>query len=101
MKEFKLKGLAIDKEVIVIFIVIFIVFLIGLTFFLGIWNISVPTILNQSNIQAECTKWQSSGDKPCSEGLDATKEGEPKYPALKEKYGVDLDMAREFCNCPD
>lgn len=96
-----MKGLAIDKETIVILVVILITFLIFLGFFLGIWNISLPTIINDSEIRGECGKWQSAGDKPCSEGLDATEGGEPKYPKLKEKFGSDIYKAREVCNCPD
>lgn len=92
MRKNKLKG-RIEFNTIVILVALLVVFVIVLSFFLGTWNISLPTILNQSDIQAECSKWQAE-DPPCGEGsLD-------KYSILKEKYGGDLDSARKFCNCP-
>jgi hypothetical protein len=82
---------------VVIFIALLVVFVVVLTLYLGIWNISLPPIINRGDIQAECAKWQVNN---CNEGLEATENGELKYPILNQTYGTNLDKAKEFCNCP-
>ena len=96
MKD-ELKG-RIELNTVVIIVVLFFAVVIFLSFFFGIWNITIPGIHSEQDIQSECAKWQLGG---CSESLNVTEGGKLKYPILNKTYGTNLDRAREFCNCPD
>ncbi len=93
----KLKG-RVEFNMVVIIVALLVVFVVALGFFLGIWDITIPTVQGQGDIQSECSKWQVDD---CSESWDATENGEPKYPILNQTYGTDVETAKEFCNCPD
>ncbi len=95
----KLKG-RVEFNMVVIFVASLVVFVVALGLFLGIWDITIPTVQGQGDIQSECAKWQA-GDPPCSESWSATENGELKYPILNQTYGTDVESAKEFCNCPD
>jgi len=104
------KGMAIDKEFLIGLLIVTLVFIIGLLFFLKVWNISGNETSSTQGQSADCAKWLSES-KPCriqeikdSSGM-ITYQIPDTYKSLTKAYGslgkdAALVQAKIFCNCP-
>ncbi|MCK4429364.1 MAG: hypothetical protein KAU95_03230 [Candidatus Aenigmarchaeota archaeon] len=88
----KLKGLAIDKETIVAFVLIIIISVIVIAFLLKAQK-GTEDIYTDMDLRAECAKWLTE-EPPCLGEIE-------RYPALNATFDGDADKARESCGCPN
>ena len=91
MNSKSLKGLAIDKETIIVFVVIFVVFATVMAFLLNVES-GTADIYSDMDCRAECAKWMTT-EPPCSGNVE-------EYPALNATFKKDTAKAKESCGCP-
>ncbi len=87
MTENNLKGLAMDKETIIAFVIIIFVFIIVVAFLYKTFVPGTEIIYSDMELRAECGNWQVD-------------ECRGEVPSKLSDIFEDDEKAKEFCNCP-